>query len=174
MNTTQIGLSFEEAVLQLFRARGYDASLHQYPPTLSGARHEIDVYGTGKRKNKTFTLGVECKFKDYGALVTKSQAAVFTLKRHDCEIDEGYFASNTGYTENAAAVLDYYGIERFNGKNLNTMFKEHGIKYYCKEVSPIIDTPAARVARQAVGFIDDLGIFKTMFRERSETKRAIE
>lgn len=107
-----LGEKMEEAVEQIFIAKGYDTKRRQRIKGNAGTINEIDILAQKKR----IKIAIECK--NYSTPIGQSQLRDFVQKLKEIRINNGYFVSNSDFTSGANKFAQQMNITLWSKENV--------------------------------------------------------
>lgn len=111
-----LGEKMEEAVEQIFIARGYETKRRQRIKGKSDTINEIDIMAQKKR----IKIAIECK--NYSSPIGQSQLRDFSTKLDEIRINNGYFVSNSDFTSGATKFAQQHNITLWSKENVMEEF----------------------------------------------------
>jgi hypothetical protein len=112
VNIYELGEKLEEAVENIFQAKGFITSRRKRLRGKSGTINEIDVLA--EKGNKK--IAVECK--NLSSDIGQEYIRNFCFKLDELNIIKGYFATNSDYTSGARLLAQHRNITLWNRENL--------------------------------------------------------
>jgi len=115
-NIFQLGEKMEEAIEQIFIAKGYETKRRQRIKGKLGTINEIDVLAIKNRKK----IAIECK--NYSTPIGQNLIRDFYTKLQEIRIPNGYFASNSDFTSGAIKFAQHNNITLWSREEIMEEF----------------------------------------------------
>jgi len=133
-----LGEKMEEAVEQIFTAKGYNTKRRQRIKGKSDTINEIDIIAHKKR----IKIAIECK--NYSTPIGQSQIRDFKSKLEEIKINNGYFVSNSDFTSGATKYAQQHNITLWSKEdvmeehwNINIGRAKTGQEFQIKNALPL-------------------------------------
>jgi len=161
MTVMNKGREFEGIVGELFSRMGFYVERNKLMKGKSGAVHEIDVYGETRRsRQKRKRVAVECKYKQNGDKVRKSDVANFLLKLEDLGLNEGYLVTNSSFSDYSVKTAGVYNVHLVDSEKLSRLLKKSGLSNYLSFLKSYKENTLTDAVLSAINFLDELGVLK--------------
>jgi len=132
-NIFQLGEKMEEAIEQIFIAKGYKTKRRQRIKGTSGTINEIDILAIKNRKK----IAIECK--NHSTPIGQNLIRDFYIKIKEIRIPNGFFASNSDFTSGAIKFAQQNNITLWSREEIMEEYwlvnvgrtnvgKEHNLK----------------------------------------------
>ncbi len=155
---------FEHAVAELYSRMGYIVEPNKLIEGRSGAQHQIDVYATERKLLGQKNILVECKYRDNGKSIQKSELANFLLILDDIGVGEGHMVTNNYFAPSTHTLSEQYNIRLIEGEELKRLFRQYNLARY-KYIFDSKSSDFSPLTKLVVNFLDDLvfgGVSKKM------------
>ena len=151
------GKEFENIVSELFERDGWRTETRKRIVGMSGAEHEIDVYGERGRLRER-RMAAECKFK-VGHNVSKGEVSQFLVKIEDIGTDiDAYFVTNSRFSSYAESIAGMYGIAILGNQELSSALKKYGLSHHLEFLETYRQSPFAKALIETIDALEGFGV----------------